>query len=63
MLWLNLDVLKGTPEDHIEQNSLTSRKNAKPAKRWGQAAVHANNRLYIIGGYEGKLIAIKLSKY
>ena len=65
MLWLNLDVLKGTSEQVAvgEQSGAggtasatasASRKNARPAKRWGQAAVHANNRLYIIGGYEGR---------
>jgi hypothetical protein len=66
MFWLNLDQVLGiennnSPADSSSnQNSQSSQadlSNPKPAKRWGQASVTAYNRLYIIGGYEGKKFA------
>jgi hypothetical protein len=49
----------GDPASHSSNHQQvpgnTSRKAPlRPAKRWGQASVAAHNKLYIIGGYEGK---------
>jgi hypothetical protein len=30
--------------------------NLKPQQRWGQSCVSANNKAYIIGGYEGQYL-------
>lgn len=37
----------------LNQQQSAARKEPEPQKRWGQAAVTAANKLYIIGGYEG----------
>ena len=63
MYWLNTDNFSSQEEGnrHVilniiggsHQSVMAQLRSVKPPKRWGQASVHANNRLYIIGGYEG----------
>lgn len=62
MHWLSLDTYLNNSEpasprqqDQRPRNMQNSSgpQEMRPQKRWGQAAVSAHNRLYIIGGYEG----------
>lgn len=52
MYWLNIDQLKTSVDS---PSSLELQETSKPQQRWGQSCVSANNRIYIISGYEGKL--------
>jgi hypothetical protein len=54
MYWINIDTLKSNDA------SASHSSNTKPTNRWGQACVNANNRLYIIGGYEGNYSLTKI---
>lgn len=48
--WLNIDTLLSS--DDSQPHRIQSK---KPQQRWGQACVVAHNKIYIIGGYEGKI--------
>jgi len=54
MYWLNVDQLKGS----VDCPSPNLASNSQPQPRWGQTCVSANNRIYIIGGYEGKSLLV-----
>jgi hypothetical protein len=62
MFWQNLDLILGNNDaSELSQSSINSESDSrfpKPGKRWGQASVSANNCLYIIGGYDGKIITL-----
>ena len=48
MYWISADSLR---------NIDNGRDNVDPKQRWGQSCVQAHNKLYIIGGYDGKKLS------
>jgi hypothetical protein len=50
MIWQNLSELS---QAHASQESQNQTLPPMPAERWGHASVAAQNKMYIIGGYQG----------